>query len=257
MKLPVGARPRTAGDFQEAPWWRAPSTGARVIAFISGSGGTGVTTTATGTGLALVAAGSTALVDVGTGHASGGWRLETALGPVLADVVRPGWRGPATGPPGGLTTIDGGGAPLEPQLMRTALGVVSGAYATTLLDIGNDVSRAATTALAEADRAVLVTSLSHTALDAAAATIDRLARTAPAQARDLVVAVVLTRRQPVARVDRHLRDHLPEGAGGWVVVPYDGAAARDNPLDPLRLRSRTRAAYDRLAGLLSTSRPAM
>ncbi|WP_330186427.1 hypothetical protein KZZ52_27825 [Dactylosporangium sp. AC04546] len=250
VQLPVGDRP-------VEPWWREPSAGPHLVAFVSGSGGTGVTTTATGAGLALAATGAARLVDVGTGHASSGPRLDTPRRSSLADVVRAGPPEPPAGSPGGLVAIDGTderSGPPEPDLVRTALGRLSRGPGTTLLDIGNDASRAATTALAEADRAVLVTNLGQAALDAAGATVDRLGRTAPAQARTLVVAVVLGRWQRAARVERHLRARLPEGAGGWVVVPYDRAAARSGPLDPLRLRSRTRAAYERLAGLLTSSR---
>ncbi|WP_432844378.1 hypothetical protein [Dactylosporangium sp. CA-092794] len=245
------ARTRPAADDHVDPHRRhEPSVASPIVAFISGSGGTGVTTTATGAGLALATMRPTALIDIGAGHASVA-RRAVEPGARLADVARDPRLAMRSGPAGGLQTIDGSDRwSADPGVVRSALLALTRIRTTALLDVGNDTSAAAGAGLAAADRFVLVTGLSQVALDAAAATVERLSRTAPASAKNLVVAVVLTRRQRAARVERHLRRQLPGRAGTWVVVPYDRAATRDGPLDPLRLRSRTRAAYDALAGLL-------
>jgi MinD-like ATPase involved in chromosome partitioning or flagellar assembly len=244
------ARTGPVADDMDAAWWHEPPVAPPIVAFISGTGGTGVTTTATGAGLALATVGPIALVDVGAGHASVAPRAAVS-GVSLADVARDPRLAIRSSPAAGLQTIDGGDRwSADPGVVRTALQALTGLRTTVLLDVGNDASVAARAGLAAADRVVLVTNLSHVALDAAAATVQRLTLTAPEQARNLVVAVVLTRRRRAARVERHLRTHLPDRAGSWVVVPHDRGAARDGPLDPQRLRGRTMAAYDALAGLL-------
>jgi Flp pilus assembly CpaE family ATPase len=159
----------------------------------------------------------------------------------------------AAGASGGVFAIDGGpwSAPIGPADVRAALDVLVDAYPMTVLDIGNDATPAAREALGAAHRIVLVTSLAHTALDAAETLLVRLADTPAGRSGQLVIAVVLTRRQRAARVKRYLDAHL-HGEHRWVVVPYDRAAARGGALDPARMRGATRAAFETLAGLLTS-----
>ncbi|WP_238019602.1 hypothetical protein KZZ52_27745 [Dactylosporangium sp. AC04546] len=234
---------------------RAAQARPRVVAVLSGSGGTGTTTTAAGiaTTLAALRSDPVVLADAQTGTASLSARLagdrRRPAAPTVADVARHGARALPGAAHGGLGIVDAAPHrdPVTPAGLRRVLAALTAGHAFVVLDLGDDagdVSRLA-------DRAVVVTAPTAAAVDGTRRVLDRLWRADPAAAGTAAVAVVCPEPAAHRRLVRRLHEELSADVARIVLVPYDQALPGPGPLDPARLRPATREAYLALAALVA------
>jgi MinD-like ATPase involved in chromosome partitioning or flagellar assembly len=224
-----------------------PPAQPRVVAFVAGKGGVGTTSVAAGLGLTLATLlpGQVALADTGTGRASLGRLLGGPPGPDAATFAAG-----AVEPVrvADVAVVDG--APWDTPLTRPTLARLVADlrmdYRYVLLDVGNDAGEIGHGALARADRAVVVTTSAQDAVAAAERTLERLHHLDLELAEASVVAGV-----GIARLGRG------GATGRWrpdeplVTIPWDPMVAAGSGIDIDRLKRVTRAAFLRLAAVLS------
>jgi MinD-like ATPase involved in chromosome partitioning or flagellar assembly len=229
----------------------------RVIGVLSGKGGTGATTTAAGIALTLAALrdDDTLLVDARSGSASLATRLAGRVAPNVADLIRDPYLTPLA-TTGGLRVLDG--TPwfdAAGEDLVTVLEPLTGRHGFTVVDLGNDTSGGAGSALAAADQMVVVTGTDQTSMDATRIAFDRIRpRADGTRLGDAVVVIVCTRPGSHARIGRMLRGELSADVARIVTVPYDRSLASGGPIDMSRLNRRTRRAYLTVAALLGDPR---
>jgi MinD-like ATPase involved in chromosome partitioning or flagellar assembly len=247
-------RSERAGEQQLVESVRAPQPYPRVVALVSGSGGTGVTSTAIGIGLAFAAIreDATVVVDARSGTASIAAKVAGGTAPRVADIARDPWDAAPARSPYGLSVVDGAAwsTPTRASELSDALGVLTANHAFTLADVGNDRSPPALAALHGADQVVLVVNTTRAALDALATAVERLAEAAPDRLENLLVALVCWQANDFGRVMPHLRG---ADLARVVGVPYDRSLAGGGPMDPGRLSAATKRAYLTLAAMISES----
>jgi MinD-like ATPase involved in chromosome partitioning or flagellar assembly len=235
---------------------RAGAPQSRVVAVVSGTGGTGATTTAIGIGSALATTrqDTAVVVDVHAGTSSIAAQAGAGRASRVVDIARDPWDAVAVRTPSGVYVVDGApwNAPVLADEMEDALAVLTAHHTFTIVDIGNDLSVPAQVALSAADRAVLVVNPSPVALDGLREAVERIAEEMPVVAAETVVAMVCRRGQ-FRWVSRRLRQLGTDGAH-VVAVPFDRSLAWSGRLEPARLGAATRRAYARLAALLSDAR---
>ncbi|MFY1636169.1 hypothetical protein ACN27F_23325 [Solwaraspora sp. WMMB335] len=232
---------------------RLRQPGPRVIAVVSGNGGSGATATAAGIGVTLAALrdDQSILVDTrsaGTSLAAG---LVGRPVPNVVDLIRDPYLPPFVAP-GGLRLLDG--APWFDPLggdLSAVLELLTSQYAFTVLDVGNDTSTTAQSALAAADQLVVVTGDNQRSAEATSVALRRITgRADGVQLQNAVVVVVCTRPTGHARVTRMLRGEIGADVARMVVVPHDRVMAAAGPLRARRLGRRTRHAFLTIAALL-------
>jgi MinD-like ATPase involved in chromosome partitioning or flagellar assembly len=252
--MTASQRSERAAEQQLIEAVRAPQPYPRVVALVSGSGGTGVTSTAIGIGLAFAAVreDATVVVDARSGTASIATRVAGGTAPRVADIARDPWDAAPARSPHGLFVVDGAAwsTPAKASELSDALGVLTANHAFTLVDVGNDRSPPALAALRGADQVVLVVNTTRAALDASAAALARVADAAPGRLEDLLVALVCWRAGDFGRVMPHVRRAELAAVAG---VPYDRRLAGGGSMDPDRLGAATKRAYLTLAAMISES----
>ncbi|WP_330186425.1 hypothetical protein KZZ52_27750 [Dactylosporangium sp. AC04546] len=231
-----------------------PQRRARVVAVVSGQGGTGTTATAAGIALTLAALreDTTVLADARAGTGSLTNRLAGRPGPGLREVAG----GPRAALPyigdGGLRLVDGAPPtePLHPDDLRAAVDELTMAHTFTLLDVGNDLSPAGQAAVRLADQVVIVTTASDEGLRSAQVALDRLGNQEQDGWVPAVFAVVRMRPESDGQAHRRLR-RLTDGSAEAALVPYDRHLSGGGRVDPARIRPATRQAYLALAALVA------
>jgi MinD-like ATPase involved in chromosome partitioning or flagellar assembly len=230
---------------------RAPQHRHRVIAVVSGKGGTGSTTVVLGMALTLAALRDEppAVADTHPGGtASLGARLGASDTSGLAEVAH----GRPVATAQGIGVVDAGdwSQTAAGADVQTVLDMLTADHTFTLLDVGNDASAPARAALAAADQIVIVTTANQDCVHAARSALEHAAtrRTDPS-ARPVIAIVCMTNRS-WRRTSRRLRGELGTDTAGIIVVPHDRALMRTGPIDAASLRPSTREAYLALAALV-------
>lgn len=226
----------------------------RMIAFLAGKGGVGTTTTAAGVALTLATLrnDTTALVSARSGTGSLGYRLHGQPAPPVPALVG---AEPSQEPLwvyGNLAVVDGSPwhTPTPRGSLVQLLEDLRGRHPITVVDVGNDLGESAQGALGRADQVVLVTSASQDAVAATRIALSRVHQVDPFRLATIVVALTCLSERQYRRTARRLRTEL--GVAGPRVVPiaFDPWLAAGDRLDPARMRSTTREAYLRIAGLV-------
>ncbi|MET7402569.1 hypothetical protein ABZS66_54725 [Dactylosporangium sp. NPDC005572] len=235
---------------------RRPLPRPRVVAVLSGSGGTGATTTAAGiaTTLAALRDDPAVLVDAQTGAGSLADRLtgdrRGPAAPTVRDVARDGDRAVSRTTRSGLGVVDAAPHrdPVTRAGLRRVLASLTVRHAFVVLDLGDDPGDLALLA----DRAVVVTAPTAAAVDGARLTLDRLWRADPGTAAAAAVAVVCPAPAAHRRLVRRLHEEISADVARLVLVPHDRALCRPGPLEPADLRPATREAFLALAALTAS-----
>lgn len=226
----------------------------RTVAFLAGKGGVGTTTTAAGVALVLATLrpDPVALVCARSGAGSLGHRLAGSPAPAVASLAngqstQPGWVHDR------LAVVDGAPwhSPTRSEHLLRLLTDLRGRHPLTLLDVGNDLGEAAQAALGRADQAVLVTTASQDAVEAARIALSRIHQADPFRLNTVVVALTCLHPRQFRHTARRLRLELGSAGPRLVPVPYDPALAAGHPLDLARARPATREAYLRIAGMIA------
>ncbi|HJQ05101.1 MAG TPA: hypothetical protein VJ872_06635 [Nocardioides sp.] len=225
---------------------RQRQTNRRVVAFASTKGGVGCTSVAVGVGAVLTALRDdrSAVVDVQQGGPSLGALLGAERPRSCIQLLA---QDDAVDPPRGrtgLSVVDGSGWDLALRRIDVSdvLDRLGRDHTFNLLDVGNDAGEGSHTALARADRVVLVSTAGVVGEAALQAAFDRLRRVNPMAASGAVAVVVATSEPAYKQAVRDLR-----GRPQVVVVPPDPWLAAGSPFEPGVVRAETREAMLRIA----------
>ncbi|GAA0710869.1 hypothetical protein [Dactylosporangium roseum] len=222
--------------------------GSPVVAFVAGKGGVGTTSAAAGLALTTAAfwPGEVALADARTGTASLGLRIGGLSAPdataFAAGVVEPLRTA-------GVSIVDGASwdTPLARPTLARLIADLREDHVFTVLDVGDDAGDTGHSALARADRVVVVTTPEPDAVAAAERTLDRLGGIDPSRADTAIVAVTGAGRLGRRAGHRHA---VPRNAAHVVRLPWDPGLSGGAGLELDRLRRATRAAFLELAAAI-------
>ncbi|WP_460849008.1 hypothetical protein, partial [Nocardioides ultimimeridianus] len=225
---------------------RQRQTNRRVVAFASAKGGVGCTSVAVGVGAVLTALRDdrSAVVDVQQGGPSLGALLGAERPRSCIQLLA---QSDTVDPPRGrtgLSVLDGSGWDLALRRIDVSdvLDRLGRDHTFNLLDVGNDAGEGSHTALARADRVVLVSTAGPVGEAAMQAAFDRLRRVNPVAAGGAVAVIVATSEPAYKQAMRDLR-----GRPQVVVVPPDPWLAAGSPFEPSAVRAETREALLRIA----------
>lgn len=225
---------------------RQRQTNRRVVAFASAKGGVGCTSVAVGVGAVLTALRDdrSAVVDVQQGGPSLGALLGAERPRSCIQLLA---QDDAVDPPRGrtgLSVVDGSGWDLALRRIDVSdvLDRLGRDHTFNLLDVGNDAGEGSHTALARADRVVLVSTAGVVGEAALQAAFDRLRRVNQVVASSAVAVVVATSEPAYKQAVKDLR-----GRPQVVVVPPDPWLAAGSPFEPSAVRAETREAMLRIA----------
>lgn len=225
---------------------RQRQTNRRVIAFATAKGGVGCTSVAVGVGTVLTALRDdrTAVVDVQQGTSSLGRLLGAERPRSCVQLLA---QDDAVDPPrarSGLAVVDGSGWDLALRRIDVSdvLDRLGRDHTFNLMDIGNDAGEGSHTALARADRVVLVSTAGPVGGAAMQAAYDRLRRVNQMAAATAVAVVVA----PTEAAYRQARRDLAE-TDRLVIVPPEPLLATGAPFDPAAVGPATREAMLRIA----------
>jgi MinD-like ATPase involved in chromosome partitioning or flagellar assembly len=228
----------------------------RIIAVVAGKGGVGASTTASATAMVLAALrhDSTALLDPRHGTGSLGMRLAGRPAPTIEQLI--------TATPlrinGSLDVVDGAPwhSPVTATRLAAALDALRDSHALTIADVGNHPDDNTRLILGRADQVVVVASTTRDAIESTRVALSRIRSVAPVLLSTVVVAVPSvasrTGRGDPARLAAELLAAEPAVPGWRVVpVPFDPALMRGGAIALREVRSATRTAFLRLAGLIA------
>ncbi len=236
---------------------RGRQPGPQVVALIGSRNHVGTSTTAAGLALTLGALRreNVLLMAVVAGGASIGERLTGRRAPSTADVrqVGGGMTDPLAGP-SGVHVIDA--APYTTPLDRTATAEMldnsRDKYPFTIVDAAANLEDAGATAIARADRIVLVTLGTQEGFGTAQAALGRLRpRVAGADRPGLVLTVLMPPDASRGSIESSA-EQLAHAVGGTVVlIPYDESLASGRRLSPALMSAESRRGYLDLAAAVT------